>query len=259
MLPIERLTPEEAASLQGLLFDLDDTLLDGGKLSEAAYSSLFRLREAGLGLAVVTGRPASWGDFLVRQWPIDGAVTENGAILLVKEQRGHLDRATDEERQERSRRLAGLVTEIKAQFPELRSTSDARHRISDFSFDIGEWERPGVEVIERAIAFARAQGAKTIRSSVHLHVTLEEDDKASGALRLIAEIAGLDRLRAQSSWAFIGDSENDAACFAAFHTTIGVSNLSGELAVPPRFITQGPRGAGFAEAAAVLVDRRRNR
>ena len=59
MLPISALPALLPHRLQGLLFDLDDTLLDHSKLSEAAYSSLFRLREAGFECYAVTGRPAS--------------------------------------------------------------------------------------------------------------------------------------------------------------------------------------------------------
>jgi hypothetical protein len=70
MLPLSRLERDEARSLEGLLFDLDDTLLDHGLLSVEAYSALHRLSGAGLRLLAVTGRPAGWGDVLARQWPV---------------------------------------------------------------------------------------------------------------------------------------------------------------------------------------------
>jgi len=57
---VGELSPAEARSLSGLIFDLDDTLLDHGALTEAAYSALFRMREAGLRLIACTGRPAGW-------------------------------------------------------------------------------------------------------------------------------------------------------------------------------------------------------
>src|SRR5690242_13669979 len=86
MRPIASMPAEEAKRLRGLLFDLDDTLLDHGRLPEAAYSSLFRLREAGFELVCVTGRSAGWGDVLIRQWPIAAAVTENGAFALLSDE-----------------------------------------------------------------------------------------------------------------------------------------------------------------------------
>ena len=58
MLPLARLTADEARRLRGVIFDLDDTLLDHGALGEAAYSALFRLRASGLRLIACTGRPA---------------------------------------------------------------------------------------------------------------------------------------------------------------------------------------------------------
>lgn len=256
---IEQLSPDEARALRGLLFDLDDTLLDGGKLSEAAYSALFRLREARLDLIAVTGRPAGWGAVLARQWPVDGVVTENGAIALLRHGDAvqRMDRASEHERHQRRIRLGGLVASMQEQFPSLTAADDVDARISDFAFDIGERRRVPRDVVEAAARFAGERGARTTASSVHLHVSFETDDKASGTLRLLRTVKGIDATTARFVYAFIGDSENDAACFAAFHTTIGVKNLSGRPTVPPRWITGQPRGAGFAEAARVLVELRR--
>src|SRR5471030_636438 len=88
MLPIAKLPELAPLWLRGLLFDLDDTLLDHSQLSEAAYSALFRLREAGFESYAVTGRPAGWAAVIARQWPIDGAVAENGALAFVADARG---------------------------------------------------------------------------------------------------------------------------------------------------------------------------
>ena len=54
-------------------------------------------------------------------------------------------------------------------------------------------------------------------------------------------------------YAFIGDSENDASCFAEFETTIAVANWTkGSWGPGPRYVTSQPMGSGFAEAARVL-------
>src|SRR5687767_4374194 len=71
MQPLAALDRSEALALRGLLFDLDDTFIDEGKITEAAYSSLFRLREAGLELYIVTGRPLGWVRLFTRVFPID--------------------------------------------------------------------------------------------------------------------------------------------------------------------------------------------
>jgi HAD superfamily hydrolase (TIGR01484 family) len=258
MLPVEQISSEQANSLHGLLFDLDDTLLDHGRLPEAAYSALFRLSESGLKLYAVTGRPAGWGTLLVRQWPIHGAVTENGAILVHRDGNlvRRLDRADAKERHERRARIAMLVGEMRSRFAELSPADDIDARISDFTFDIGERRHVPADIVDAAAEFARERGFRTLRSSVHLHVTADAEDKASGSVRLIRSLHGTDPTVARLRHAFIGDSENDQACFAAFPVSIAVKNLSGQPTLRPRFVTRGERSAGFVEAARALCARR---
>jgi HAD superfamily hydrolase (TIGR01484 family) len=255
MRPLSQLDGEEARNLHGLLFDLDDTLLDHGRLTELAYSALHRLRESGLRLVIVTGRPSGWGEVLVRQWPVEGAVTENGALAVYDtgEALRRLDPVGDEERQKRRQRVAQVVAELRERFPELHPADDVELRRSDFTFDIGEHRRVAPETVDRARELARGLGAHTIQSSVHLHVSFDAEDKASGSVRLLARRWNVDPTVARFRWAFIGDSENDAACFAGFKTTFAVRNFRGRPSVGPRFVSDSERGAGFAEVAARLV------
>jgi HAD superfamily hydrolase (TIGR01484 family) len=258
MQPIERLSEPEARGLLGLLFDLDDTFLDRGRLGEAAYSSLFRLKDLGLGLIAVTGRSAGWGTVLARQWPVDAVVSENGAVALqrVDNRIVRIDRAGASERELRRLQLAEIAREVARRIPELLPTEDCWQRLSDYTFDIGEEHRVARDRVDQAADLAKQLGARTSRSTVHLHLTLDGDDKASGAVRLLHGRYGLDPTSARKRWAFIGDSENDESCFAAFHTTIGVRNLSGRPSIAPRFITRAERSHGFIELGQVLGERR---
>jgi HAD superfamily hydrolase (TIGR01484 family) len=254
MLPITRISRDEARRLEGLLFDLDDTLLDHGKLTETAYSALFRLREAGLSLYVVTGRPSPWAHLLTRIAPIDGGVAENGAIAWTADGK-LLDPAAGEQRNLRRSRTLDVVDAVRRTFPDLEPADDAYERLTDFTFDIGERRRVGPERVAAVTAFARERGANVHTSSVHLHVTFDALDKASGAIRMLRAVSAggvVDPTAVRDRYAFIGDSENDAACFAAFPISIGVANLRGRPTVSPRFRTSAPRGAGFAEAARVI-------
>src|SRR5262249_39675959 len=118
MKPVASLPRAEATALRGLLFDLDDTLLDHGQLGEAAYSALFRLREAGLELYVVTGRPLGWVRLLARLFPLDGGVGENGGVLVGA--RGvAIESVSPGERAARTERLRALVGAVRAAFPRL--------------------------------------------------------------------------------------------------------------------------------------------
>jgi len=259
MHPIIEFDRAAAQSLKGVLFDLDDTLLDAGQLREKAYSSLFRLREAGLVLLAVTGRPSGWGEVLVLQWPVDGFVTENGAVAILKRDGAPqiIEEVSAEERATRRRRLIALVQSMQARFPELVAATDVPMRRSDFTFDIGEFQRVPQPVVNAAMALARTEGALTVRSSVHLHVTFDGSDKASGVIRLLHEHFGHDVTDARRLFAFIGDSENDESCFAGFRHSFAVANLRGRPTVSPGYITQQERGYGFAEFAEVLLRLRR--
>jgi HAD superfamily hydrolase (TIGR01484 family) len=250
---------DEAKALRGLLFDLDDTFLDRGRLSSEAYRSLVDLAQAGLHLMLVTGRPAGWGRLLARMWPVDAAVSENGAILH-RIQDGKLvesDVVPPDERARRRARLLAVAADLQSRFPELRETDDARDRISDVTLDIGEHVHVDARIVEEAVSLAGELGATCFTSSVHLHLTFDRHDKATGSLGALASCFGTDSTLARQRYAYVGDSENDAACFAAYSTTVGVANLSGRPTVLPRYVTHAERADGFVELARALVEKRR--
>ena len=78
-------------------------------------------------------------------------------------------------------------------------------------------------------------------------------DKLVGARWIVRELFGRDLDAELDRWVYVGDSTNDQVMFRQFAYSVGVANIrrfEAQLAHPPRFITQGERGAGFAE----LVD-----
>jgi HAD superfamily hydrolase (TIGR01484 family) len=261
MRPLTALSRATASELRGVLFDLDDTLLTHGVLTREAYGALWDLSAAGLRLVAVTGRPSGWGELFVRQWPIAGAVTENGAVLLLKDGKGiaRHERCDAAERRSRRVRLAQLVEEVRAAVPEARLADDVDARRSDITWDIGErvtMRSDRVDAIARLIV---ARGARTTRSSVHIHATFDEDDKASGSIEMLRRAFQEDAGSALVRYAFVGDSGNDAACFAAFRTTFGVANVAfhtGRFSVPPAFVATATMGKGFAEIAARILELR---
>lgn len=260
MRPIAQLPPSEAAKLRGVAFDLDDTLLDHGRLAESTYSALFRLVEAGFDLYGVTGRPAGWAEVLARLFPVRAVIAENGAIVCAR--RGErvfvedsVDAAT---RRDRDERLSELLRRFTRRFPDIEPADDVRARLSDRTFDIGEYRQVAPGRVAEASSFLREQGARTFVSSVHLHATFDHADKASGAVRLLAKDSGLDSTAVRHAYAYLGDSENDAPCFAAFTVSIGVANLRGKSTLRPRYVTSRPMGSGVVEAAEVILSLRRN-
>ncbi len=262
MKPARALGADEARALRGLLFDLDDTLLSHGVLTRAAYGALWDLKDAGLKLVAVTGRPSGWGEVVARQWPIDGAVTENGAVAVFRQGSGVArdERCDEAERRVRRMRLARLVEEARAIVPEARLTDDVDARRADVTWDVGERVKLPADRVALLAAAITAARARSFLSSVHLHATFDTDDKASGAVRYLARAFGDDPAGATGcGWAFVGDSGNDAACFGAFRVTFGVANVRenlAQIAVTPRYVADAPMGEGFAEIAAAIVKAR---
>jgi HAD superfamily hydrolase (TIGR01484 family) len=258
---LSKLPADDARGIVGLLFDLDDTVLTHGVLTRAAYEALWALHEAGLRLVAVTGRPSGWGEVIARQWPIDGAITENGAVHVVRDGKG-VSVIFDGEAEavaERRARLDDLVRTVSEAMPRVKLADDVHARRSDVAWDIAERERLDAAGVAELSRLVLAAGARTTRSSVHLHATFERDDKASGAIRFVNARFGDDAGAALHRWAFVGDSGNDAACFAAFKTTFGVENVRAYarvLSVPPRWIAPSKRGAGFAEIARAILSAR---
>ncbi len=258
MRALDTMTREEGARLEGLLFDLDDTFLTHGVLTRGAYDALWDMHDAGVKLVVVTGRPSLWGQFVARQWPIDAATTENGAIAILREgkQVERVDPCDHAERTARRSKLAALATDMAARLPALKLADDASGRLSDIAWDIGENVRVAPEIVAQAQSIIAEHGARSSASSVHLHATFDGDDKATGTVRLLASRFGVDVGMARSRWAFAGDSGNDRACFAAFDTTFGVANVRnhvGALSVPPRFVASSAMGDGFVEIARAIL------
>lgn len=254
MKSIAQIPPSVAESLEGLFFDLDDTFLDAGKVSEAAYAALFRLKECGLRLIALTGRPAAWGEVVARMWPVEAAIAENGAVIF-SETEGRVtlvDSVDEAERARRSHALGELVSAALTQFPDLVPADDVGGRITDFTFDIGEHQKAKEDIIQAAREFAQRAGARTTRSSVHLHYSFDRADKATGALGYLSRTGG-DPTRGRQRFAFIGDSDNDAAGFAAFSHTVGVHNLRGHFSIPPRYLTARSSSEGFVEFAQILT------
>lgn len=256
---LARFKSQHACSLTGLLFDLDDTLLEGSRLTVEALQALFALRASGLALLGVTGRPASWGSVLLAQWPLTAMVTENGSARFWRDHAGRVqlcDRLTPARRQARRNRLLALAEQLQRQIPELLPSADAAERSTDHTLDIGEHRCVAPERVAEALERARHLGLNAVRSSIHLHLSLDADDKASGTLHLLQSRLGQDPTRARELFGFVGDSDNDAPLFAAFRHTFAVSNLRGRFSRPPRYRSSQPRSAGFVEIANRIVELR---
>lgn len=70
------------SKIEFVLTDIDDTLTTEGQLGSEAYKALWDLRDAGLKVIPITGRPAGWCEMIARFWPVEGVVGENGGFYF---------------------------------------------------------------------------------------------------------------------------------------------------------------------------------
>ncbi len=236
--------------------DVDETLTWQGRLPEETFSALAQLKRAGIRVVPVTGASAGWCDCMIRTWPIDSLIGENGSFYINRDTDGRLtySYALEESvRAANSHKLRQLQDEVLEKFPYAHQTADQAFRSTDIAFDINQDRR-----VEREDAFTIAQhcrdaGMVAKISSIHINVWCGDYNKASTSCRWLAD-QGLNIEDA----IFSGDSPNDDAMFSSFSQTVGVANVLpyiSELSSPPMYVTDQPGGYGFAELAAALLGR----
>lgn len=256
MRPINTLTKEEAASIRYILHDIDDTITDDGKLLPEAYGALWALHNAGFRVIPVTGRPAGWCDMILRQWPVDAVIGENGAFTDYfdgpkKERFFH----PNVPRERLSERLKEIEAACLKGVPGCRVSKDQHYRICDLAIDFNEDEpKLGFAAAEEIKRICESFGAMAKISSIHVNTWFGNYTKVSMAKLFLTEVLGEENL--QGKVAFFGDSPNDEPMFAFFPLSIGVANIRPfltQIAHPPAFITVNRGGKGFAEGADRLI------
>lgn len=250
-----------AGGVEGVLFDIDDTVTRDGKVEAAAYSAMWDLADAGFTLMCVTGRPLGWTDLFARIWPVRAAIGENGAGWSWREgesiREGYA--LADDERAAAGALLDRVRDRALLEFPEIPEAPDQRARRCDLAFDIGETHTVPRERVDGLVALIEGEGARASVSSVHAHAVPGAWNKSTGAIAAAREALKIDLEARLDRWIFIGDSGNDAAAFASFPLSVGVANVRAHLRrlpVPPAYVTEADRGRGFVEVARMLLEAR---
>jgi len=263
--PLSAWPLEARRNLVGVFTDIDDTLTTHGDITPDALQALMGLKEAGLYVIAITGRPIGWcelpakGDALndIAPWPLDAVVAENGAVAWVGTRHRHKiyqqDGAT---RTHNQRRIRDIGERILRDVPGAQITRDSVGRETDLAIDAAEFCQLSPEQIAQVVAIMEAEGMHTTVSSIHIHGCFGLFNKWQGACWIAQELLGMSLPSDKARWAFTGDSGNDVAMFEHLDNSIGVANLLPSvhrLSHLPRFITPSARGAGFAEVAAAIL------
>jgi len=261
---IKTIPLEVAKGLIGLFFDIDDTITTSGRIPAVSYQALWDLRDAGLKVVPVTGRPAGWCDHIARMWPVDGVVGENGAFFFWfdEKERGLKKRflQPDDVRKENRRRLRRIQEEVLTRVPGSAIASDQLYRETDLAIDYREDVPPLDEEAVRKICgiFAR-HGATCKVSSVHVNGWFGKYDKLGMTMTFVRERWGLDLDAEKERFFFCGDSPNDEPMFRFFPYTAGVRNIlrfAASMKHLPSFAAGREGGEGFAEIVGILLKKK---
>jgi HAD superfamily hydrolase (TIGR01484 family) len=268
MQPLSAWPLDARRGLIGVFTDIDDTLTTHGSITPDALQALADLRAAGLQVIPVTGRHVGWclpflnGSDTTPGWPVHAMVAENGAVAWVPEGEGFAKRHQQdaETRRINAERMEAAGRDVMAAVPGLQRSADLGGRDTDISFDYNEFVHLPPESVTQAVALLQQAGMHTSVSSIHIHGCFGDFNKWNGACWIVRELLGRDLAQERERWVFVGDSGNDQAMFAQLPHSVGVANIrkvADTLTHRPRYVTQGERGAGFAEVAAAILAARR--
>lgn len=261
MLDLTQWPTDERARIVGVFTDIDDTLTHDGAIEPQALAALGALRQAGLHVFAITGRPVGWSLLFAQgeqAWPVDAIVAENGAVaLLPGGEKLYLQ--GEAERVANFAHLQRVLAQVEAEVPGARRATDSPGRETDIAIDHSEFTTLDDATIDRVVALMRAQGLKATVSSIHINGWMGEHDKLAGARWMLRERLGRELDGELDRWVYIGDSTNDQVMFAHFPHSVGVANIARfvpQLQHLPRYVTRAERGRGFAELARALLEAR---
>ena len=273
MAPLTDWPAAARAGMVGLFTDIDDTLTTEGAITPDALDALGALKAAGLHVIPITGRPVGWSAPFAATWPVDAIVAENGAAALLNttenlhqnglqrlsDKREQLSKIYQQDAATRAanfRAMQQVLAQIEAEVPGARRATDSPGRETDIAIDHSEFSHLPQEAIDHAVRIMRAAGMTATVSSIHINGWFGAHNKWEGARWIVRTLLGRALEDETDRWVYVGDSTNDQIMFEHLPLSVGVANIARfvpQLHHLPRYVTQGERGAGFAELAQVLL------
>ncbi|MGB3212121.1 MAG: HAD-IIB family hydrolase [Desulforhopalus sp.] len=261
MRPIDRFPLQQARTIKYVLTDIDDTLSNAGRIPGCAYQALENLKQIGIKVLPITGRPAGWCDLIARMWPVDGVIGENGAFYFVYDDRNkkmiRRYARSPQERTEDRGNLSKIRDEILHSIPSCALSADQHYREADLAIDFCEDVPPLSEnYIQKIVEIFEKYGACAKISSIHVNGWFGNYDKLSMTKKLFDELYGVNLDEIRKHVVFAGDSPNDEPMFGYFPHSVGVANVlhfAERLTHKPTWITEAEGGYGFSQIADRLL------
>ena len=247
--------------VRGVITDVDDTLTTEGAIPMGVVAALAALRESGLPVIAVTGRPMGWSVAIAEEMPVTAVVAENGAVALFKEggqlrteyAQGEAERAANTER------LRHAAARVLREVPGATLARDSAGRVTDIAVDHAEFVHLDEAAIAHVVRVMNEEDMTATVSSIHVNGWYGDHGKPSGARWMVQRLLGRELDAEREHWIYVGDSSNDQAMFATFPLSVGVANLldfADRLTQWPAYITRHDRGRGFIEVAERLLEGR---
>ena len=271
MHPLRDWPLEKRRNIVGVFTDIDDTLTTSGAITPDALQALSDLKQAGLQVIPITGRPVGWSERFAATWPVDAIVPENGAVALLRVNRkefpalyadSSLSKIYQQDANLRAHnytRMQAVAARVVREVPQARVSRDSAGRETDIAIDHSEFSHLDEASIRQVLGIMQQEGMRATVSSIHINGWYGDHNKLAGARWIVRELLGRDLSLEMDRWAYVGDSTNDQLMFEAFANSFGVANIRRfvpHLTFLPRYITASERGAGFAEVARALLAHR---
>ena len=259
MKPLQLWPAADRKQLVGVFTDIDDTLTTDGVATADALRAIAALREAGMHVIPITGRPVGWSEPFARGWPVDAIVAENGAVALIRGRPGELRKIHQQDaalRKSNLARMRQVAQRIVGEVAGATQSRDSDGRETDIAIDHSEFTSLPRAAIAQVVKLMQDEGLNVTVSSIHINGWLGDHDKLSGARWIVRKLFGRELDAEIGRWAYVGDSTNDVPMFERFPHSVGVANIrrfEAELSCPPAYITPSERGAGFAEVAQAIL------
>jgi HAD superfamily hydrolase (TIGR01484 family) len=259
----ERLAPLARARwnrIDAVFTDVDGTLTTRGTLEGSTLRAIEQLRDGGVRVVLVTGRPAGWGECWARSLPVGGVIAENGGLYFAPK-KGGLIKAYAQPAAARRANRARLLREVNRALravPGARLSMDSAATEVDIAIDYAEQARLGAQAADRLESLLKRAGVTVARSSVHVNCWIGRFDKLTTARRFVEREWRTPFARAERGFVYVGDSFNDAPMFGGFTHSVGVANVRSvleHLPTPPAYVTRATEGHGFEELARFILAR----
>lgn len=232
--------------------DWDDTLTWQGQLLPEVYEALWRLKNWGVRLALVTGRGAGFCQGLAGLGIFEAIVAENGQVFGWYQPDQGWRWQVHPKAKVLSPELKGQVLAVLQRCVEgLEPSEDNTWRLVDWALKIPSTVDPAA--LRPLLGVLRQMSLFGYLSSIHLHVLASPIDKRSGLESLWQHMG--ERVDWQQV-AFMGDSGLDEPVFQVAGLALAPANVKlfeSDMKFKPHWVADKAGGLGFVEACETIL------